>query len=173
MRTFTILAAEFKLINMRKILFLVIASISFNYSTAQVNNLQDLLELSELSVYGLTEYLQSSWTISRPNQMFIDNKTKVIERYTYVYNHDGRDQILARSITVGQNDDFRLEATDFVSNEKELLLRIKKNLPYQGYELTNKGRVQIYNNGNQTISIQEGATEERLLAKGYYSILIY
>lgn len=157
----------------KRLLVATLTLLSITNLSAQVNNLKDLLQLSELSVYGLNDYLQYTWTVSRPGQFYIDNKTKVTERYSFVYNKDGRDQVLTRAITVGVNDDFRYEVMDFMSNEVELLRRIKQNLPYQGYALIEKGDFLIYNDGNTTISILEKATEEIALNKGYYLIMIH
>lgn len=161
------------LIMKKRLLVVILTLLSITKLSARVNNLKDLLELSELSVYGLNDQLQYTWTVSRPGQFYIDNKTKITERYSFVYIKDGRDQVLTRAITVGVNDDFRYEVMDFMSNEAELLQRIKKNLPYQGYELIDKGDHLIYSDENTTISILEKATEEILLNEGYYLIMIY
>ena len=144
----------------KKLLVGILMLLSVTNLRGQVNNLKDLLELSRLSVYSLNNDLQYTWKVSRPSQFFIDNKSKVTERYSFTYIKNGRNQVLTRAITVGVNDDFRYEVVDFISNEAELLKRIKKNLPYQGYDLIDKGDFLIYSDGRTTISILEKATEE-------------
>lgn len=154
---------------MRKLFFIgILSSITFS-SSAQVKNLKDLILLSELSVYELVENLQYSWSLSQPNQEFSDDKTEVTERHTYTFKTEVGTQILQRVITRNLNTDEIYETTSFVYNDLNLLKLIKTQLSSQGFV---KQKDSIYSDGRTTITIHEGSTDEIMLAKGNFMVLI-
>jgi hypothetical protein len=154
---------------MKKLFFIGIFSLITLTSSAQVKNLKDLIFLSELSVYELVENLQYSWNLSRPNQQFSDDKTEVTERHTYTFKTDFGTQILQRVITRNLNTDEIYEATSFVYNDLILLKLIKTTLPSQGFV---KQENLTYSDGRIKITLHEEATDDIVLSKGYFMILI-
>ncbi|MFE3849211.1 hypothetical protein ACFX5D_14675 [Flavobacterium sp. LB3P45] len=157
---------------MKKILLTIAITLYFGNANSQINNLSDLLQVSELSVFGLTENLQHTWEISKPFEGYSKDKKKIINRYTYSYFKDKRNQILHRNITVGLETDYRSEITEFVCNDLELQKLILKNLPYQGFELKEKkGDKSVYEDGNRKVTIDSNQLTTGL-AKGYYLVSV-
>lgn len=154
---------------MTKLFFIGIFSLITLSSSAQIKNLKDLISLSELSVYELVENLQYSWDLSQPNQQFSDDKTEVTERHTYTFKTEVGTQILQRVITRNLNTDEIYEATSFVYNDLNLLKLIKTQLSSQGFV---KQKDSTYSDGRTKIIVYEEATDEIILAKGYFMILI-
>lgn len=154
---------------MKKLFFIGIFSLITLSSSAQVKNLKDLILLSELSVYELVENLQYSWNLSQPNQQFSDDKTEVTERHTYTFKTEVGTQILQRVITRNLNTDEIYEATSFVYNDLNLLKLTKTQLSSQGFV---KQKDSTYSDGRTKITLYEEATDEIMLAKGYFMILI-
>lgn len=158
---------------MKKII-LALFILSFGTAKSQINNLSDLLEVSDLSVYGLTENLQNIWEISRPTETFSKNGKSIIGRYTYTYSESGKKQVLQRIITTAVDYDYKSERTDFICNDKEILNRIIKNLPSRGFEIKNKEpHKTIYHDGNNMIGITDENYLEEPVAKGYYKISVF
>lgn len=154
---------------MKKLFFIGIFTLLTLGSSAQVKNLKDLIFVSELSVYVLVENLQYSWNLSQPNQQFSDDKTEVTERHTYTFRTDLGTQILQRIITRNLNTDEIYEATSFVYNDLNLLKLIENQFSSQGFV---KQEDSTYSDGRTKITLYEEATEEIMLAKGYFMILI-
>ena len=154
---------------MKKLFFIGIFSLITLSSSAQVKNLKDLILLSELSVYELVENLQYSWNLSQPNQQFSDDKTEVTERHTYTFKTEVGTQVLQRVITRNLNTDEIYETTSLVYNDLNLLKLIKTQLPSQGFV---KQKDSTYSDGRTKIILYEEATDEIMLAKGYFMILI-
>ena len=154
---------------MKNILFIGIFSLITLSSSAQVKNLKDLILLSELSVYELVENLQYSWNLSQPNQQFSEDKTEVTERHTYTFKTEVGTQILQRVITRNLNIDEIYEATSFVYNDLNLLKLTKTQLSSQGFV---KQKDSTYSEGRTKITLYEEATDEIILAKGYFMVLI-
>lgn len=154
---------------MKKLFFIGIFSLVTLSSTAQVKNLKDLILLSELSVYELLENLQYSWNLSQPNQQFSDDKTEVTERHTYTFKTEVGTQVLQRVITRNLNTDEIYETTSFVYNDLNLLKLIKTQISSQGFV---KQKDSTYSDGRTKITLYEEATDEIMLAKGYFMILI-
>lgn len=157
---------------MKKILLTIAITLYFGNANSQNNNLSDLLQVSELSVFGLTENLQHTWEISKPFEGYSKDKKKIINRYTYSYFRNNRNQILHRNITVGIETEYRSELTEFVCNDLELQKLILKNLHYQGFELKEKqGEKSIYEDGNRRVTIDSNQLTTGL-TKGYYLVSI-
>ena len=136
---------------------------------SQVNNLTDLLTLSELSVYGLTEELQYAWKISKPVEV-IENG-EAISRITFIRSEDK--QTVQRITYLDLKTSARYETTSFICNDEILLHRILKNLEYKGFEILNKeNNVTLYDDGNIHLTVQVGSTDDVVLAKGYYLIVV-
>jgi hypothetical protein len=154
---------------MKKLFFIGIFSLITLSSSAQVKNLKDLILLSELSVYELVENLQYSWNLSQPNQQFSDDKTEVTERHTYTFKTEVGTQVLQRVITRNLNTDEIYETTGLVYNDLILLKLIKAQLSSQGFV---KQKDSTYSDGRTKITLYEEATDEIMLAKGYFMILI-
>ena len=142
---------------------------------SQINNLTDLLEISKLSLLGLTKKLQYTWEIKQP---ISDNSEKeyLKETYTFAYtkkNENEHSQLLRRNIQAYYSSGKRIELTNFITNDMVLLSRIIKNLPYQGFELKGKLKNQtMYEDGNRLITIQIGSSEGMNLPNGCYSITV-
>lgn len=148
----------------RIILATILVFFCFVKGNAQVNNLTDLLNISELSVQGMVEYYQYTWEIKAPIQDTAE-KGYLTERYPFVYNRDGKKQILKKCGRKDLSTGITLWLTNFISSDIELLKRIVKNLPYQGFTLKGKEKNQtMYEDGNRIIIIA--------FEKNYYTITI-
>ena len=159
---------------MKKIFITLVLFFCFNNANSQINNLSDLLEVSGLSVYGLTENLQSVWQIKRPTENRSEDGETIIGKYSYVYSTSNGSQTIQRIITMVIQSGFKLERTDFICNDKELLKRIIKNLPYSGFELkVNKPHMKIYNDGRNRIGITDDSNLQEPVAKGYYKVSVF
>lgn len=154
---------------MKKLFFISFFSLTTLISNAQVKNLKDLILLSELSVYELVQNLQNSLTLSKPNQQFSNDKTEVTERHTYTFKTEVGTQILQRTITRNLTTDKIYEVTSLIYNDLNLLKLIKTTLPSQSYV---KQKDSTYSDGRTKITLHEEATDEIMLANGFYMILI-
>lgn len=154
---------------MKKLFFIGIFSLITISGNTQVKNLKDLILLSELTVFELLENLQYSWSLSQPNQEFSDDKTEVTERHTYTFKTDGGTQILQRVITQNLNTSEIYEETSFVHNDLNLLKLIKTQLSSLGFV---KQKDSTYSDGRTKITLYEEATDEIMLSKGYFMLLI-
>lgn len=157
---------------MRRTIFLITVLLSFVDGKSQVNNWADLLQISELSVEGLTENLQGIWELKQPTEKISEDRKRVVGTYTYVLAN--RKQTIKRVITNSLTMNYRTEATYFICNDAELLKRITKTLPYQGYELRqNKPHKKVYHDGNNMVGIEDASTDSVTLQKGYYLISVF
>lgn len=139
-----------------------------------INNLSDLLKVSKLSAYGLTDNLQGIWEIKRPTEKYSKDGKTITGRYTYVYSADGTDQTIQRIITMMAESAYKSERTDFVCNDKELLIRIIENLPYQGFKkLISKPHMTMYDDGKNRIGITDDGYLDDPLSKGFYRISVF
>jgi uncharacterized radical SAM superfamily Fe-S cluster-containing enzyme len=154
---------------MKKLFIIGIFSLITLSGSAQVKNLKDLILLSELSVYELVENLQYSWNLSQPYQEFSDDKTEVTERHTYTFKTDVGTQVLQHVITQNLNTSEINETTSFVYNDLNLLKLIKTQLTSLGFV---KQKDSTYSDGRTTITLYEEATDDIMLAKGYFMLLI-
>ena len=154
---------------MKKLFFIGIFSLITLSSSAQVKNLKDIILLSELSVYELIENLQYSWNLSQPNQKFSDDRTEVTERHTYSFKTEVGTQILQRIITRNLNTDEIYVTTSFIYNDLNMLKLIKTTLPSQGFV---EQKNSTYSDGRRKIIIHEEATDEIVLAKGYFILIV-
>jgi hypothetical protein len=157
---------------MKKTFLLAFVLFSFASAKCQVNNLADLLQISELSVEGLTENLQGIWELKQPSEKMSDNKKLIIGTYQYVLS--SRNQTIERVITNSVNMDYTSERTNFICNDSEVLKRILKTLPYKGYELKqNKPHKKVYHDGNNMVAIIDASTDDVTIPKGYYMICVF
>lgn len=155
---------------MKKILFFV-ALLSFTASNSQINNLKELLNVSQLSLESLTEELQSNgWSIERPTEKYSDDGKKIIGTYSFTFNP--KKQLLRRIITMNTYDGSSIHTTNLIIKEKELFSIIIKNLPQNGYSLVKKnGNESLYNNGRNLIMLTENYSQ-KTLGIGVYKISI-
>ena len=159
---------------MNKIILTIALILYFGNANSQINNLSDLLQVSGLSVYGLTENLQGQWEIKRPTEDYSKDGKTIIGKYTYLYSENARSQKIQRVITMATDSDFKSERNNFVCNDKELLKRIIKNLPSWGFEVKrSKPHMTIYHDGNSTIGITDDSNLQEPVAKGYYKISVF
>jgi hypothetical protein len=159
---------------MNKIILTIALILYFGNANSQINNLSDLLQVSGLSVYGLTENLQGQWEIKKPTEDYSKDGKTIIDKYTYLYTENGRNQKIQRVITMARESNFKSERTNFVCNDKELLKRIIKNLPSWGFEVKrSKPNMTIYNDGNSTIGITDDSNLQEPVAKGYYKVSLF
>ncbi len=158
---------------MKRIIFTVIlVFLSIVKGASQINNLKDLLEISELNVEEMVSELQYTWTLNPPIQD-TSEKGFITERHIFSYNRDNHKQILNSCGRMDLSTGRTIWLTNFVSNDKELLNRIIKNLTYQGFEL--KGKLKsnsMYDDGNRTVSIQTESEYDYKMPKGCYSIYV-
>lgn len=155
---------------MKKLIFILIVLLSSNKINSQINNLDDLLEISALNIEQLVGELQYTWHLLAPEQD-TSEKGFVREQYGFLYNRNGKKQALKRIGKMNLNTGQTFRLTNFISDDKELLNRIVKNLPYSGYEL--KGTLNsnsTYEDGNNVITIQKESDENFKLPYGCYSV---
>jgi hypothetical protein len=138
--------------------------------TSQINNLKDLLEISELNVEEMVSELQYTWKLNPPLQD-TSEKGFITEKHIFSYNRDNKKQILKKCGRMDLETHQTMWLTNFVSNDKDLLSRITKNLTYQGFEL--KGKLKsnsMYEDGNRIVTIQTESDKDYKLPIGCYSI---
>lgn len=135
-----------------------------------INNLKDLLAISELTLKDMVLELQYTWKVHPPQEDFSE-KGYITERYIFSYNRNAKKQILKKCGRMDLSTRRSIWLTNFQSNDLELLNRIIKNLPYQGFELKNKQKSNsMYEDGNRIIIIQTQSDLENDLPKGSFSI---
>ncbi|MCL9768886.1 energy transducer TonB [Flavobacterium sp. HXWNR69] len=158
---------------MKKIIFtLVFLICGMTNCNSQINNLKDLLEISELNVEEMVSELQGIWKLNNPEQD-TSEKGFITERYIFSYNRDNKKQVLKKCGRMDLLSSQTMWLTNFISNDKELLNRITKNLVYQGFEL--KGRLKsnsMYEDGNRIVTIQTESDDDYKLPKDCYSIIV-
>ena len=158
---------------MKKIIFtLVFLICGMTNCNSQINNLKDLLEISELNVEEMVSELQGIWKLNNPEQD-TSEKGFITERYIFSYNRDNKKQVLKKCGRMDLLSSQTMWLTNFISNDKELLNRITKNLVYQGFEL--KGRLKsnsMYEDGNRIVTIQTESDDNYKLPKDKYSIIV-
>ncbi|MEL1242784.1 hypothetical protein AAEO56_00810 [Flavobacterium sp. DGU11] len=121
-----------------------------------INNLKDLLVVSELSLKDMVSSLQYTWDVQPPVQD-TSEKGYVTERYIFAYDKNGKKQILKRCGRMDMNTGRTLWLTNFISDDLDLLNKITTNLKYQGFELTGKQNSQyMYEDGNRMVMIKKG-----------------
>lgn len=79
---------------MKKIIFtLVFLICGMTNCNSQINNLKDLLEISELNVEEMVSELQGIWKLNNPEQD-TSEKGFITERYIFSYNRNNKNQVL-------------------------------------------------------------------------------
>ena len=138
---------------------------------AQISSISELLEISNATVYELTDYLQYEWNISRPTEVIEDGVA--VGRYTYNKNFGGKTQILQREIRKDLGSGFTLESTRLTSNDKKLYEAYMIQLKSMGFSLKfeREGK-RFYSRGRDKVIIYPKGTEEVVLSEGYYLISI-
>lgn len=158
---------------MKRIMFTTILLLfSIVKGTSQINNLKDLLEISELNVEEMVSELQFTWKLNSPLQD-TSEKGYITERYIFSYDRDNIKQVLKKCGRMDLQTSQTMWLTNFVSNDKDLLNRITKNLTYQGFEL--KGKLKsnsMYEDGNRIVMIQTKSDDDYKLPFGCYSIYV-
>lgn len=158
---------------MKKIIFtLVFLICGMTNCNSQINNLKDLLEISELNVEEMVSELQGIWKLNNPEQD-TSEKGFITERYIFSYNRDNKNQVLKKCGRMDLLSSQTMWLTNFISNDKELLNRITKNLVYQGFELKVKSKSNsMYEDGNRIVTIQTEFDDDYKLPKDCYSIIV-
>ena len=158
---------------MKKIIFtLVFLICGMTNCNSQINNLKDLLEISELNVEEMVSELQGIWKLNNPEQD-TSEKGFITERYIFSYNRDNKKQVLKKCGRMDLLSSQTMWLTNFISNDKELLNRITKNLVYQGFELKVKSKSNsMYEDGNRIVTIQTESDDNYKLPNGCYSIIV-
>ncbi|MBM6500912.1 hypothetical protein [Flavobacterium macrobrachii] len=154
------------------ILALVFLICGITNCNSQINNLKDLLEISELTVEEMVSELQGIWKLNTPEQD-TSEKGFITERYIFSYNRENKKQVLKKCGRMDLLSSQTMWLTNFISNDKELLNRITKNLVYQGFEF--KGRLKsnsMYEDGNRIVTIQTESDDDYKLPKDCYSIIV-
>lgn len=119
-----------------------------------INNLKTFLQVAELSALELTENLQYEWEILRPTEI-IDGDI-ITGRYTYKIEFEDKYQILQRVIKINHKQGIKMESSNLIFNDEELLERFKTNLAHEGFKLHKKeGNESLYKDGYKTILLQE------------------
>lgn len=156
----------------RLLITIVIIIFSTVKGNSQINNLKDLLEISELNVKQMVSELQYSWELQPPVQD-ASEKGFVTERYTFTYNRDNKKQILKKCGKMDLNTGQKFWLTNFISDDKDLLKRITQNLTYQGFTLKGKPTTNsMYEDGNRIVTIQMKSDNDYPLPKNCYSIIV-
>lgn len=138
---------------------------------SQIKNLQDLLNVSRLSVNELTETFYGNWEVEMPFQKQSENKNMIIAKYRY--RNKNEDHVVEREENFSTLYNFTMTKTNFYSNDLELLKKIKSELPKYGYSLKKSyaSYFHFYGNGKSSITIIDKQTKEvPTLKKGYYVI---
>lgn len=158
---------------MKKIIFaLVFLICGITNCNSQINNLKDLLEISELNVEEVVSELQGIWKLNNPEQD-TSEKGFITERYIFSYNQDNKKQVLKKCGRMDLLSSQTMWLTNFISDDKELLNRITKNLVYQGFELKVKSKSNsMYEDGNRIVTIQTESDDNYKLPNGCYSIIV-
>lgn len=156
---------------MKRIIFTSILALFITVKgTSQINNLKDLLGISELNIEETVAELQNTWKLNPPIQD-TSEKGFVTERHIFSFNLDNKKQVLKKCGRMDLETSQTMWLTNFVSNDKDLLSRITKNLTYQGFEL--KGKLKsnsMYEDGNRIVTIQTESDKDYKLPIGCYSI---
>ena len=156
---------------MKKIIATILLIFYFGSASSQINNLSDFLEVSNLSLYELTENLQYTWTIIKPTEKASADKSKIVGTYSFT-NESNTKQILQRIITMEVQSGRKIEVTNLIFNDSELSKSIIKNLTYKGFSLKGKqGNETMYEDGNSILVIYNNYSE-KTLGKGYYKLTI-
>ena len=156
----------------RLLITIVIIIFSTIKGNSQINNLKDLLEISELNVNQMVSELQYTWKLQPPIQD-TSEKGFVTERYTFTYNRDNKKQVLKKCGKMDLNTQQKFWLTNFISDDKDLLNRITQNLTYQGFVLKGKPTTNsMYEDGNRIVTIQTKSDNDYPLPKNCYSIII-
>ena len=158
---------------MKKIIFaLVFLICGITNCNSQINNLKDLLEISELTVEEMVIELQGIWKLNTPEQD-TSEKGFITERYIFSYNRENKKQVLKKCGKMDLLSSQTMWLTNFISDDKELLNRITKNLVYQGFELKVKSKSNsLYEDGNRIVTIQTESDDNYKLPNGCYSIIV-
>ncbi|OWP84702.1 hypothetical protein BWK59_04045 [Flavobacterium davisii] len=158
---------------MKKIIFaLVFLICGITNCNSQINNLKDLLEISELTVEEMVSELQGIWKLNTPEQD-TSEKGFITERYIFSYNRENKKQVLKKCGKMDLLSNQTMWLTNFISDDKELLNRITKNLVYQGFELKVKSKSNsMYEDGNRIVTIQTESDDNYKLPNGCYSIIV-
>ncbi len=155
---------------MKKIL-IVFTLLCTTIINAQVSSISELIELSDASVYELTNYLQYNWSISRPTEVIEEGIA--IGRYTYSidYNEDKK-QILQREIRKSLSSGMSLESTRFTSNDEKLYKSLLIQINNLGFllDFERHGKYYYSRGWRKIIVYPEG--HEEVTANGYYLISI-
>lgn len=156
---------------MKRIIFTSILALFITVKgTSQINNLKDLLGISELNVEETFEELQNTWKLNPPIQD-TSEKGFITERHTFSFNLDNKKQVLKKCGRMDLETNKTIWLTNFISNDKDLLSRITKNLTYQGFELNGKLKSNsMYEDGNRIVTIQTESDNDYKLPIGCYSI---
>ncbi|MFD2551165.1 hypothetical protein ACFSQP_04990 [Bizionia sediminis] len=155
---------------MKKHLILALLStlIFIKTSNSQVNSLSDFLYLSELSEYGLTDYLQTNWELQSPTETI--EKGKATSVYTFTYNYNKRKQVLKRVINMDLDTAYKIRSTTFISDDISFLERVEKSLSAKEFfEVGIEDRKKLYEDGNKMLTIERDFHKR---AKGLYKITI-
>lgn len=155
---------------MKKHLILALLStiIFIKTSNSQVNSLSDFLYLSELSEYGLTDYLQTNWELQSPTETIKQGKATSV--YTFTYNYNQKKQVLKRVINMDLDTAYKIRSTTFISDDISFLERIEKSLSAKEFfKVGNEDRKKLYEDGNRMLVIEKDFHKK---AEGLYKITI-
>ena len=155
---------------MKKHLILALLStlIFIKKSNSQVNSLSDFLYLSELSEYGLTDYLQTNWELQSPTETIEQGKATSV--YTFTYNYNQKKQVLKRGINIDLDTAYKIRSTTFISDDISFLERVEKSLSAKEFfEVGSEDRKKLYEDGNRMLVIERDFHKK---AKGLYKITI-
>ncbi|MBC7440089.1 MAG: hypothetical protein H7250_08915 [Flavobacterium sp.] len=161
---------------MKRITFItLIVLFTFVKGNSQITNLNDLIQVSGLTVQGLIKNLQYTWEIKQP---ITDNSEKGMakEIYTFAYNKKNEkdySQVLKRSISLNLSSGYRIEETHLISNDMNFLNHLKKELLNRGFELMREEKNYFtYRNRNRdiTLAIQIEVSDFVKLSKGFYDV---
>lgn len=155
---------------MKKAILTITLILCFVNANSQINNLRDFLEVSELSVYGLTANLQYNWKVEMPTENYSSDNTKVIGKYSFT--NENSNQKLQRIVITDVSTGNTIENTNLICNDLALLNRITKNLAYNGFNLKSKQENKTtYDDGNYIFIIQHNYSQKQF-GKGYYKLSI-
>jgi len=158
---------------MKKVLFtILIILISFVKGNAQIIKLDDLLEISKLSVEEMKTELQNYWKLKLPIRTISEEGSET-KHYVFVFNEGDKKQVIRKSGRLQYNESKTFWLTDFQFDDEELLNSIKKSLLDRSFNLeVNEKNRSVYNDGKRAIIIRSKYSDSDKTRVEFYEIRV-
>ncbi|MBC7440088.1 MAG: hypothetical protein H7250_08910 [Flavobacterium sp.] len=139
---------------MKRIIFTTLLVLLFLVKgNAQINNFDNLVEISKLNVEQMQSELENTWKLKLPIRTVTENNSET-KHYIFEFNNGYKKQIIRKSGRFQYEKNKTFWLTDFQFNDEELLNTIKKNLLEKGFELvTDEKNRCVYENAKMAMAI--------------------